>query len=204
MGPARPGGVVRVGLTGGIGSGKSTVSALLRDHGAVIVDYDQIAREVVEPGTPGLAAIVERFGPEVLGADGSLDRPALGAIVFADESARRDLEAITHPAVRARAAELEGRAGPGDVVVHDIPLLAESGERGPYDVVVVVDVPREVQVDRLVRDRGMSLDEAQARIGAQASRDDRAAVADVIVDNSGSLEELTARVRDLWRELSAG
>lgn len=204
MGPARPGGVVRVGLTGGIGSGKSTVSALLRDHGAVIVDYDQIAREVVEPGTPGLAAIVERFGAEVLGADGSLDRPALGAIVFADESARRDLEAITHPAVRARAAELEGRAGPGDVVVHDIPLLAESGERGPYDVVVVVDVPREVQVDRLVRDRGMSLDEAQARIGAQASRDDRAAVADVIVDNSGSLEELTARVRDLWRELSAG
>ncbi|MCK5890696.1 dephospho-CoA kinase [Aeromicrobium sp.] len=204
MGPARHGGVVRVGLTGGIGSGKSTVSALLRDHGAVIVDYDQIAREVVEPGTPGLAAIVERFGPEVLGADGSLDRPALGAIVFADESARRDLEAITHPAVRARAAELEGRAGPGDVVVHDIPLLAESGERGPYDVVVVVDVPREVQVDRLVRDRGMSLDEAQARIGAQASRDDRAAVADVIVDNSGSLEELTARVRDLWRELSAG
>lgn len=204
MGPARRGGVVRVGLTGGIGSGKSTVSALLRDHGAVIVDYDQIAREVVEPGTPGLAAIVERFGPEVLGADGSLDRPALGAIVFADESARRDLEAITHPAVRARAAELEGRAGAGDVVVHDIPLLAESGERGPYDVVVVVDVPREVQVDRLVRDRGMSLDEAQARIGAQASRDDRAAVADVIVDNSGSLEELTARVRDLWRELSAG
>ncbi len=204
MGPARPGGVVRVGLTGGIGSGKSTVSELLRDHGAVIVDYDQIAREVVEPGTPGLAAIVERFGPEVLGADGSLDRPALGAIVFADESARRDLEAITHPAVRARAAELEGRAGPGDVVVHDIPLLAESGERGPYDVVVVVDVPREVQVDRLVRDRGMSLDEARARIGAQASRDDRAAVADVIVDNSGSLEELTARVRDLWRELSAG
>ncbi len=204
MGPARPGGVVRVGLTGGIGSGKSTVSELLRDHGAVIVDYDQIAREVVEPGTPGLAAIVERFGPEVLGADGSLDRPALGAIVFADESARRDLEAITHPAVRARAAELEGRAGPGDVGVHDNPLLAASGERGPDHVVVVVDVPREVQVDRLVRDRGMSLDEARARIGAQASRDDRAAVADVIVDNSGSLEELTARVRDLWRELSAG
>lgn len=195
--------VVRVGLTGGIGSGKSTVSALLRDHGAVVVDYDRIAREVVAPGTPGLAAIVQRFGPDVLAADGSLDRPALGAVVFADEAKRRDLEAITHPAVRARAAELEALAGPDDVVVHDIPLLAESGGRGPYDVVVVVDVPVQVQVDRLVRDRGMSAEEAQARIGAQASRDDRAAVADVVVDNSGSLEELTAAVRDLWQELSA-
>lgn len=195
--------VVRVGLTGGIGSGKSTVSALLRDHGAVVVDYDQIAREVVEPGTPGLAAIVQRFGPDVLAADGSLDRPALGAVVFADEAKRRDLEAITHPAVRARAAELEALAGPDDVVVHDIPLLAESGGRGPYDVVVVVDVPVQVQVDRLARDRGMSVEEAEARIGAQASRDDRAAVADVVVDNSGSLEELTAAVRDLWQELSA-
>ncbi len=194
---------VRVGLTGGIGSGKSTVSALLREHGAVVIDYDQIAREVVEPGSPGLAAIAQRFGTEVLAPDGSLDRPALGAIVFADEAARRDLEAITHPAVRARAAELEGQAGSSGVVVHDIPLLAESGERGPYDVVVVVDVPVEVQVDRLVRDRGMSPEEAQARIGAQASRDDRAAVADVVVDNSGSLEELTAAVRDLWQELSA-
>lgn len=195
--------VVRVGLTGGIGSGKSTVSALLRDHGAVVVDYDRIAREVVAPGTPGLAAIVQRFGPDVLAADGSLDRPALGAVVFADEAKRRDLEAITHPAVRARAAELEALAGPDDVVVHDIPLLAESGGRGPYDVVVVVDVPVQVQVDRLARDRGMSVEEAEARIGAQASRDDRAAVADVVVDNSGSLEELTAAVRDLWQELSA-
>ncbi len=194
---------VRVGLTGGIGSGKSTVSALLRDHGAVVVDYDRIAREVVEPGSPALAAIVQRFGADVLDEDGSLDRPALGAIVFADEASRRDLENITHPAVRARAVELEALAGPDDVVVHDIPLLAESGGRGPYDVVVVVDVPVEVQVDRLVRDRGMTPDEAQARIGAQASRDDRAAVADVVVDNSGSLEELTAAVRDLWRELSA-
>ena len=194
---------VRVGLTGGIGSGKSTVSALLRDHGAVVVDYDRIAREVVEPGSPALAAIVQRFGADVLDEDGSLDRPALGAIVFADEASRRDLENITHPAVRARAVELEALAGPDDVVVHDIPLLAESGGRGPYDVVVVVDVPVEVQVDRLVRDRGMTPDEAQARIGAQASRDDRAAVADVVVGNSGSLEELTAAVRDLWRELSA-
>ncbi|MEG9225698.1 dephospho-CoA kinase [Aeromicrobium sp. Sec7.5] len=194
---------VRVGLTGGIGSGKSTVSALLRDHGAVVVDYDRIAREVVEPGSPALDAIVERFGPGVLAADGSLDRPALGAIVFADEASRRDLEGITHPAVRARAAELEAGADTADVVVHDIPLLAESGGRGPYDVVVVVDVPVEVQVERLVRDRGMSPDEARARIDAQASRDDRAAVADVVVDNSGSLEELTAAVRDLWQELSA-
>lgn len=194
---------VRVGLTGGIGSGKSTVSALLRDHGAVVVDYDRIAREVVEPGSPALAAIVQRFGADVLDEHGSLDRPALGAIVFADEASRRDLENITHPAVRARAVELEALAGPDDVVVHDIPLLAESGGRGPYDVVVVVDVPVEVQVDRLVRDRGMTPDEAQARIGAQASRDDRAAVADVVVDNSGSLEELTAAVRDLWQELSA-
>lgn len=193
---------VRVGLTGGIGSGKSTVSALLREHGAVVIDYDLIAREVVEPGSPGLAAIVQRFGAGVLAADGSLDRPALGAIVFAEESARRDLEAITHPAIRELAVRRETEAGPGAVVVHDNPLLVEMGAYADCDVVVVVDVPVQVQVDRLVHDRGMSVDEAQARIGAQASRDDRAAVADVVVDNSGSLQELTAAVRDLWQELS--
>ena len=194
---------VRVGLTWGIGSGKSTVSALLREHGAVVIDYDLIAREVVEPGSPALAAIAQRFGTGVLADDGSLDRPALGAIVFAEESARRDLEAITHPAIRELAVRREAEAGPDAVVVHDNPLLVEMGAHADCDVVVVVDVPVQVQVDRLVRDRGMSTAEAQARIGAQASRDDRAAVADVVIDNSGSLEDLTAAVRDLWQELSA-
>ncbi len=193
---------LRVGLTGGIGSGKSTVSSLLRDHGAVVIDYDRLAREVVEPGSPGLAAIAQRFGTAVLAADGSLDRPALGAVVFAEESARRDLEAITHPAIRQLAVTRETEAPADAVVVHDNPLLIEMGGHEACDVVVVVDVPVDVQVQRLVRDRGMTPEEAQARIATQASRDDRAAVADVIVDNSGSLEELTARVADVWRELA--
>ncbi|WP_229053686.1 dephospho-CoA kinase [Aeromicrobium sp. Leaf350] len=192
---------LRVGLTGGIGSGKSTVSRLLREHGAVVVDYDLLAREVVEPGAPALEAIAQRFGDGVIAADGTLDRPALGAIVFAEESARRDLEGITHPAIRDLAARREHEAGPEAVVVHDNPLLIEMGAHTACDVVVVVDVPVEVQVERLVRDRGMTPEEAQARIATQASRDDRAAVADVIVDNSGSVDELTARVGDVWRDL---
>lgn len=192
-----------VGLTGGIGSGKSTVSRQLAEQGAVVIDYDLLAREAVEPGTPGLAAIVERFGSEVLTADGALDRPALGAVVFADESARRDLEAITHPAIRDLAAQRVADAPTDAVVVHDHPLLVEMGMAALCDVVVVVDVPATVQVERLVRDRGMSEADARARLAAQSSREDRLAAADVVLDNTGSLEDLRAAVDVLWTRLTS-
>ena len=194
--------MVRVGLTGGIGSGKSSVSRRLAEHGAVVIDYDLLAREVVEPGTPALAAIVERFGAEVLTSDGALDRPALGAIVFADEQSRRDLEAITHGAIRERAQALEESAAADAVVVHDNPLLIEMGAHEHMDVVVVVDVPVEVQVQRLVEQRGMTDEDARARIATQATRQQRAAAADEIVDNSGPESQLDALVGDLWRRLS--
>jgi dephospho-CoA kinase len=193
--------VLRIGLTGGIGSGKSEVSRLLGRHGAVVIDADRLAREVVEPGTPGLAEVVETFGPGVLAADGSLDRPALGARVFGDDDGRRRLEAIVHPRVRARAAELEAAAGPDAVVVHDIPLLVETGQADGFDGVIVVDVPAEVQVQRLVTQRGMSEDEARSRIAAQASREQRTGVADWIIDNTGSLADLEATVARVWKEL---
>ncbi|KQY59091.1 dephospho-CoA kinase [Aeromicrobium sp. Root495] len=189
-------------LTGGIGTGKSTVSRQLAQHGAVVVDYDLLAREAVEPGSPGLSAIVERFGDGVLSPDGTLDRPALGSIVFADEAARRDLEAITHPAVRDLAVQQVLAAGPDAVVVHDIPLFVESGAAPPHDLVVVVDVPESVQVERLVRDRGMTEDEAHARIAAQASQEQRLAVADVVLDNAGTPDELIAAVDALWTRLT--
>lgn len=178
----------RVGLTGGVASGKSTVSALLAELGAVVIDADLLAREVVAPGTDGLAELVAVFGPELLTADGSLDRPAMGAKVFADEQARRRLEAIIHPRVRARAAELEAGAAPGAVVVHDIPLLTETGQAGSFDAVVVVDVPVETQVERMVRLRGMTEADARSRVAAQASRDERRAVATYLIDNTGTLE----------------
>lgn len=193
--------MLRVGLTGGIGSGKSSVSAQLRDLGATIVDYDLLARQVVEPGAPALAAIAARFGPSVISSDGTLIRPALGAIVFADPQARRDLEAITHPAIRAASAALESAAGSDAVVVHDNPLLVEMGGAAHCDVVVVVDLPEELQIDRLVSDRGMTADEARARMAAQASRADRLAVADFVIDNSGSRDQLADRVRALWTDL---
>lgn len=189
-------------LTGGIGTGKSTVSRQLQEHGAVVVDYDLLAREAVKPGSPGLAAIVERFGDDVLAADGTLDRPALGSVVFADESARRDLESITHPAVRDLAVQQVLGAGQDAVIVHDIPLFVESGAAPPHDLVVVVDVPESLQVERLVRDRGMTEEEARSRIGAQASREDRLAVADVVLENSGSREQLTEAVDALWARLA--
>ncbi|MFD2080357.1 dephospho-CoA kinase [Actinopolymorpha cephalotaxi] len=195
---------MRVGLTGGIGSGKSEVARRLAAHGAVVIDADRLAREVVAPGTDGLAAVVEAFGEAVLGSDGALDRPALGRRVFADAGVRRRLEGIIHPRVRARAAELERAAvaaNPDAVVVHDIPLLVETGQQGGFDEVIVVDVPEEVQIDRLTSVRGISVDDARARAAAQASRDERRAAATVVVDNSGSLADLDARVEELWRRL---
>lgn len=193
--------MLRVGLTGGIGSGKSAVSSRLAARGAVVVDADLLAREVLEPGTDGLVEVVAAFGADVLAADGSLDRAALGRRVFGDESARRELEAIVHPRVRARAAELEAAAGQDAVVVHDIALLVETGQAGSFDVVVVVDVPLELALARLTGQRGMSKDEARARIAAQASRDERTGVADRVVDNTGTLAELEREVDALWQEL---
>jgi dephospho-CoA kinase len=192
---------MRVGLTGGIGAGKSLVSILLAERGAVVIDYDLMAREAVAVGTPALDAIVARFGPGVLLPDGTLDRPALGAVVFGDEDARRDLEAITHPAIGALAWERDGAAPDGAVVVHDHPLLVETGLAELMDTVVVVDAPEEVQIDRLVRLRRMSEADARSRMGAQATREDRIAAADVVIDNSGSVEELVPQVDALWQRL---
>ncbi|WP_066956765.1 dephospho-CoA kinase, partial [Streptomyces lushanensis] len=167
--------MLRLGLTGGIGAGKSEVSRLLTGYGAVLIDSDRIAREVVEPGTPGLAAVVAEFGPGVLTADGRLDRPRLGSIVFADQDRLRALNAIVHPLVRARSAELESGAGPDAIVVHDVPLLVENGMTGLFDLVVVVDASPETQLDRLVRQRGMAESEARDRMAAQATREERRA-----------------------------
>lgn len=193
----------RVGLTGGVASGKSTVSAIFRELGAVVVDADVLSREVVAAGTPGLAAVVAEFGPEVLTADGTLDRAALGALVFTDAARRAALEAIVHPLVRARGADLEAAAGPEDVVVHDIPLLVETGQADRFDAVVVVDVPEELQVERMVRDRGWSRADAEARIAAQASREQRLAIATYVVENTGTLDELREQVTEVWRALTA-
>ncbi|GAA3708834.1 dephospho-CoA kinase [Microlunatus aurantiacus] len=195
--------MLRVGLTGGIASGKTAVSDALAARGAVIIDADLLAREVVEPGTPGLAAVVERFGAEVLTGDGVLDRAALGTVVFADPTARRDLEAIIHPAVRARAAAIEAAADPDAVVVHVIPLLVETGQQADFDLLVVVDVAPEVQRERLQRRNGLDTDAAEARIAAQASRADRLSVADFVLDNSATPADLIDQVDSLWPDLRA-
>ncbi len=193
--------MLTVGLTGGIGSGKSTVSALLAARGAVIIDYDQLARDVVEPGAPALDAIVQRFGPDVIASDGTLDRPALGAVVFADHSARKDLEGITHPAIRDLAVQRQLAAGDDAIVIHDNPLLVEMGAAAHCEVVIVVDIPVEVQVERLVTIRGMTKDEALARINAQASRETRTGAADLVIDNTGPIDELDSIVGGIWDEL---
>jgi dephospho-CoA kinase len=200
--------VLRVGLTGGIGSGKSEVSRRLAARGAVIIDADVAAREVVAPGTPGLAQIAEAFGPEVLGPDGALDRERLGAIVFRDLVLRAKLNAIVHPLVREwmtvaerAAAEAGAATGRDLIVVHDVPLLAESRRADGFDLVIVVDVPPELQVERLVRQRGMTPDQTRARMAAQASRDQRLAIAGVVIDNSGSLDDLDRRVAEVWADL---
>ena len=198
--------MLRVGLTGGIGSGKSEVGRRLAAHGAVLIDADKAARAVVEPGTPGLARIAETFGPGVLREDGSLDRAKLAEIVFTDDAARGRLNAIVHPLVHAhmRAAEEAAvqASGDGAVIVHDVPLLAEGGRGKEFDLVIVVDAPAEVQVERLTR-RGMTEDQARARMAAQATRDQRLAVADVVIDNSGALTDLDRRVSDVWAGLQA-
>ena len=194
---------VRVGLTGGIASGKSTVSAILAELGAVVIDADAIAREVVAQGTPGLEAVVAEFGPGLLTPGGDLDRPAMGALVFGDPDARKRLEAIIHPLVHRRSAELEAGADADAVVVHDIPLLAEVGRAGSFDAVVVVDAPKDVQVARMVGDRGWTREDAESRIAAQASREDRLSIATHVVDNTGSLDDLRRRVEDVYAELAA-
>jgi dephospho-CoA kinase len=190
-----------VALTGGIASGKTTVANLLAEHGALLIDSDQLAREVVEPGTPGLAQVVTRFGEQVLTQAGSLDRQALGDIVFADAAARADLNAIVHPLVRRRRAELIAQAAADQIVVSVIPLLVETGLVDQFDAVVVVDVPSQTQVARLVRRNDISPEQAQARLDAQASRAERLAAADWVVTNSGSRAELEAQVERLWSQM---
>ena len=195
----------RIALTGGIGSGKSTVADLLAERGAVLIDSDVLAREVVEPGTDGLAALVERFGPGILAGDGSLDRPALGRLVFADEAARADLNAITHPRIRARAGELRAAAlasDPDAVVVDVVPLLVETGMAERYDVVVVVDVPVGLQVERVMTRNAVTRAEVEARVAAQASREERLAAATHVIDNSGSPDALRDQVDALWADLA--
>ena len=191
----------RVGLTGGIGSGKSAAAALLAGHGAVIVDADLLARQAVVPGSQGLAEIVDQFGAAVLTDSGELDRAALGEIVFADPEARARLNAIVHPRVRELAAQAEQAAGPEAVVVHVIPLLVETGQQEAFDLVVVVDVDPDRQVRRVGRRDGLSAAQVEARMAAQASREQRLAAADVVLDNNGSPEELAAQVAELWERL---
>jgi dephospho-CoA kinase len=193
--------VLSVGLTGGIGSGKSTVSELFASYGAWVIDADRIAREVVEPGTPGLAAVVAEFGEGVLRPDWTLDRLKLGAIVFGDQARLQALNAIIHPLVRRRSAELEAEAGHDDVVIHDVPLLAENGLAPFYDLVVVVDAAPQTQLDRLVQLRGMDTEEARARMAAQVTREQRLAIADLVIDNDGPLGALEPRVRKVWGQL---
>ncbi|NUR74278.1 MAG: dephospho-CoA kinase [Hamadaea sp.] len=192
-----------VGLTGGIGSGKSSVAARLGELGAIVIDSDRLAREVVEPGTDGHAEVVARFGAGVLAADGSIDRAALAAKIFGDADARKALEAIIHPRVRARTAELASAAPPDAVVVNDVPLLIEAGLAGAYQLVVVVLADEDIRVARLVAARGMTEAEARARIAAQATDEQRRAVADVLIVNEGTLDDLRSQVDKAWPRLVA-
>ncbi len=192
--------MLRIGLTGGIGAGKSTVAERLRELGATVIDADRLAREVVEPGTPGLAAVTEEFGPGVLRPDGRLDRPALGRIVFADPGRLAALNAIVHPLIGARTQALVEAAPAGAVLVHDVPLLVENHLAAGYQLVVVVHAPETERIRRLVEDRGMSEDDARARVAAQAGDEQRRAVADVWIDNSGTREETIRQVDAAWRD----
>ncbi|MBP3036260.1 dephospho-CoA kinase [Arthrobacter sp. zg-ZUI100] len=190
--------MLRVGLTGGIAAGKSLAASTLRELGALVIDADALAREVVEPGTEGLAAVVEAFGSGMLDGEGRLDRPALAAVVFGDEEKRNTLNGIVHPRVRARAAELEQAAAPERIVVHDIPLLVETGQHRNFDFVLVIDAPEEERIRRMAADRGMSEEAARARIAAQAGAEERAAAADVVLINDGAAQQLVDAVRELW------
>ncbi len=193
--------MLRVGLTGGIGSGKSAVADLLAAHGAVIIDADLLARRAVEPGSPGLERVVEEFGPRMLTPQGDLNRPVLAEIVFSDPEARGRLNAIVHPEVRRLAAVAEQAAQPDAIVVHVIPLLVETGQQDRFDLIVVVDVDPATQLRRVMGRDGIDRNRAQARIGAQASRQERLAAADLVIDNSGSLAELRGSVAELWQRL---
>ena len=190
--------MLKVALTGGIAAGKSLVARTLVECGASLIDADALAREVVEPGTGGLAAVVDAFGSQVLAADGTLDRPALAAIVFGSEEKRNSLNSIIHPLVRARAAELAAEVPEDGILVQDIPLLVETGQAGNFDFVLVVEAPVEERLARMVRDRGMDPAAAQARIDAQATAAERAAVADTVLENTGTPDELVEAVRELW------
>jgi dephospho-CoA kinase len=197
--------VLRVGLTGGIGSGKSEVSKRLAAYGAALIDADVAARAVVEPGTPGLGEITAVFGPQVLLPDGRLNRERLGQIVFADDSALAKLNAIVHPLVHERTQQLEQQAtatlGPGGIIVHDVPLLAENGLQNGFDTVIVVDAPDDQRLQRLIETRGMTAEHARERMAAQAGRDQRLAIADIVVDNSGTLADLDQQVAEVWSVL---
>jgi dephospho-CoA kinase len=198
--------VLNVGLTGGIGAGKSEVTRRFEALGAAIIDADAIAHDVVAVGTPGLDAVIAEFGSEMLAADGSLDRAKLAAVVFSDDAARARLNAIVHPLVGARVAELMADAAdrdPDGIVVNDVPLIVEAGVADRYDVIVVVDAPVEAQLDRLTLLRGMDRDAAQARIAAQATREQRLAIVDHIIVNEGDLAALDAQVDDVWSRLAS-
>lgn len=192
--------MLSIGLTGGIAAGKSLLATRFKELGALVIDADQLARDVVAPGTPGLAAIVERFGAGLLLPDGSLNRPALGALVFAEPKARSALNGIVHPLVRAAAKELGDAAGPGDIVVQDIPLLVESGQGANFHLVVVVQAPAALRIERMVRDRGMGEADARARMAAQATDEQRAALADVVVVNDRGPGQVLAELDRLWHE----
>lgn len=196
--------VVRVGLTGGVAAGKSTVSKFLELHGAAIIDHDQLSRDVVAPGTPGLAQIAAHFGADILLDDGSLNRQALGAIVFSDDDARRTLESIVHPAVKlaGREAEEQARNAGATLIVHDIPLLVETGQQNQFDVVVVVEAPRQVRLERMVERRGLTPEAAEARIKAQASDEERRAAADFVIDGGTSLGATALEVATLYNALT--
>ncbi|MFF1253419.1 dephospho-CoA kinase [Pseudarthrobacter sp. NPDC058329] len=204
--------MLKIGLTGGIASGKSVVASRLKERGAVLVDADALAREVVEPGTEGLQRIAAEFGDDVLGSDGRLDRPKLGALVFGDSARLAALNGIVHPLVRARAAAIVAKAAEDAVVVQDIPLLVETGQGSDFHLVVVVDAPDRTRLQRMLEHRGMTAAAARSRMAAQATREERLAAADAVLDNSGTVEQLVAKVDRLWddrlapfaRNLSAG